>query len=204
VLAPELQSGTVPYSSTLAQTASECVIRNQVTIMSEQTCACSNVVESYVGVPDLVVEDMWLDPPDAGGGQPVTISVRIANRGTGMAWNPENGGGFYTDVYLGRSLDLLSCGFPGYGDVEPLICNIPIPPDEARTFSRYYPDGLPLNGQQLLYVRADVHEANPYGLVPESNECNNVFPDLDQDKFSRQYLPLLSRNLPFRYLGSRK
>jgi hypothetical protein len=157
-----------------------------------------------VGVPDLVVEDMWLDPPNAGSGQPVTINVRIANRGTGMAWNPENGGGFYTDVYLGRSLTLLSCEFPGYGNVEPIICNSTIPPGEARMFFRHYPNGLPLDGQRLLYIRADVHEANPYGLIPESDECNNVFPSLSQDEFNQQYLPLLSRNLPARYLGSRK
>lgn len=198
--APILQpaSGTANDSDALTQTAGACVIWNRATIISDQTCACGNTVENYVGVPDLIVEDMRLDPPDVRSGQPVTISVRIANRGTGMAWNPTNGAGFYTDVYLkvdlNRALNLASCEFPGYGDVDPIICNEPIPPGEIRTFSQSYPNGWPSDGPQSLYVRADVHEANSYGLVPESNECNNVFPRLDSDRISLYYLPLISSN----------
>ncbi|RME46760.1 MAG: hypothetical protein D6791_07475, partial [Chloroflexi bacterium] len=177
----------------LAQ-ATSCVVMNQATIMSDQTCACGNVVENYVGIPDLVIEDMWLDPPEVRAGEPVTLSVRIANWGTGMAWNPTNGGGFYTDVYVNlatrRMPDLFSCGFPGYGDIEPIVCNDPIPPGEARIFSQVYPDGLPLGAGQRFYVRADVHEANWFGLVPETDECNNLFPALNVHS---SLLPLLLR-----------
>lgn len=178
-VAPLMEATSDLHSIT--QPGSQCVIRSEATIISAQTCACSNVVENYVGVPDLVVEDVSLDPPDATNGEPATVSVRIANRGTGMAWNPMNGGGFYTDVYvdLNRTRSLLSCQIPEYGDVDPIICSDPIPPGETRTFSREYPNGLLLNGQRLFYVWADVHEANSYGLIPESDECNNVFPVLN-------------------------
>jgi hypothetical protein len=125
-----------------------------------------------VGVPDLVVRSFTVEPSRLKADEPLTFTVVIENQGTGPAWNPANKGGFWIDVFTNT---IPSYPFERYGfayEGSPALM-----PGVQRTVVITH-EGFTLeqlaNITDGFYVRVDNDVQHPYGLVPESDEGNNV------------------------------
>jgi len=158
-----------------------------------------NVLDHSVGVPDLTIRDLEVAPWPLEAEVPVVFTITIENRGTNWAWNPVNGGGFWVDVYVspvasfpyerdsakGIALDCQPLP-PGTG-VQLVISEV-YPWSETHrgpiVFSQEEVDAIP-----AFYAKADNFYSSPYGLVPEHDELNNVWPALS----TRLYLPVVAR-----------
>jgi len=150
-----------------------------------------NKVTVIIGVPDLVVVDCTFEPSPLPPNVPVTFTVVLKNQGTGMAWNPESCRGpvcapFYLDVFIDP---VVSYPYDRDGDFYTTVG--PIEPGTTYTYTLKH--GGFENGQmQKLYVKVDNHDINPYGLVPESVEMNNVALCIDTE-LHHIYLPLVTK-----------
>jgi uncharacterized repeat protein (TIGR01451 family) len=147
-----------------------------------------NTTSVRIGVPDLVVDSLSVEPGPTSvqPNVPVTFTftITLMNQGTGMALDPDDGGGFFVDVF---TAPVRSWPFERGGEFQaevgaiapglkspPLVITTPITP----------------SGRNLVfYIKVDNHGRYPYGLVPESGEMNNlgVWP-------SRVLLPIVLRN----------
>jgi uncharacterized repeat protein (TIGR01451 family) len=154
-----------------------------------------NSVEAYIGVPDLVVVDFTVTPMPLQAGTPATFTVVIENQGTGTALNPDSGGGFWVDVFI---TPIESYPSQGYGvaftGVDPLA-----PGQQAtRVITHTFTEQEILN-ITVFYVRVDNEWAEmPYGLVPESDEMNNLGGPIYPLNYI--YLPLVQKQTT--YVGS--
>ncbi|MBC7226320.1 MAG: DUF11 domain-containing protein [Thermoflexales bacterium] len=142
-----------------------------------------------IGVPDLVITDFQVEPTALKPNELVTFTIGIWNRGTGMAWNPDNNGGFWVDVFTDPvpSYPCESYGF-AYAGVSALA------PGGRYTVTLVY-NGFTaqeIQGIREFYARVDNHRQYPYGLVPESDEMNNVAGPLTLRPYV-VYLPLVCR-----------
>ncbi|MDY7042063.1 MAG: CARDB domain-containing protein, partial [Chloroflexota bacterium] len=163
--------------------------------------AGDNESSPFIGVPDLVIESITTSPETILVGTPVTFTVRIRNQGTGPAWNPNNKGGFYVNVFLDQ-------------EPPPSYPSSSVEPDAWGTSSALYPGqirdvqlsfpGFSTTGGHVAYAKVDnyYYPDNPvtwqrFSLVPESDESNNVFGpvgvEMGQGSFN-VYLPLVLRN----------
>jgi hypothetical protein len=150
-----------------------------------------NQVVAFVGVPDLLIADLIVEPLPVQPNSPVTFTVVMENQGTGKAWNPY-GGGFYLDIYLEP---VASYPYSPYGELY--VPGFTIDPGDQYTATLVH-DGFTeaeLQSIQGFYAKVDNQPPSPYGLVPEYNEMNNVagpvgpWPDYPYDV----YLPLVIR-----------
>jgi uncharacterized repeat protein (TIGR01451 family) len=124
-----------------------------------------------IGVPDLVVSRFVVAPIPPGPGELVTFTIVLGNLGTGKAWNPDNGSGFFVDVLTSS---VASYPFERYGNIYEAVA-----PIEAGSVHTLVITHAGFSGQELgtisaFYVKADNFELSPFGLVPEYNEMNNV------------------------------
>jgi uncharacterized repeat protein (TIGR01451 family) len=164
---------------------------------------------TMVGVPDLVIDNVSLSPSIIPAGAKFTATVTIRNAGTARACNPnrlpcvgyQNGspiGGFFVDVFLNPLVPPPSFPFVGYGDRFPAVA--PLSPGEITTvvFSNL---SFAFNQQPILYFKVDNYACpgsdcapsfGQRGLVPESNEFNNVFGPVITPQF-KLYLPLIRK-----------
>ncbi len=142
-----------------------------------------------IGVPDLVIADFQVEPLTLEPNKPVTFTIGIWNRGTGVAWNPDNNGGFWVDVFTTPvpSYPCESYGF-AYAGVPALA------PGSRYTVTLPYGGftAQEIQGIREFYARVDNHRQYPYGLVPESDETNNVAGPLVLRPYA-VYLPLVCR-----------
>jgi hypothetical protein len=155
-----------------------------------------------IGVPDLVIESVSLSPGKVIAGQKFTATVTIRNQGTGRACNPNssaciNGsttqGGTLLDAFINPPSPPSSYGYVnGYVVVvggPPYYVAYPLGPGLTETIVI---TGLSfaVNQVPILYLKIDnygcldrfgnvIPACSPSnglrGLVPESNEYNNVF-----------------------------
>jgi len=142
-----------------------------------------------IGVPDLVITDFWVEPLPLQPNQPVTFTVGIWNRGTGMAWNPDNQAGFYVDIF---TTPVASYPCDSYGFA---YAGVPVLAPGARYTVTLRHSGFTaqeIGGIRHFYARVDNHRLYPYGLVPESDETNNVAGPIVLQPYM-VYLPLVSR-----------
>jgi hypothetical protein len=142
----------------------------------------------YIGVPDLVVTDFTFEPSPLHPGQPVTFTVVVKNQGTGMAWNPNNAGRFWVDVFIASV-----SSYPWERDGVYWIPMPTIEPGlqhtEVITHSGFSKQEIG-EGIERFYVKVDNHDQPPgYGLVPEYNEMNNLYNPWSY----YAYLPLVFR-----------
>ncbi len=149
----------------------------------------NNTQNVVIGVPDLVITDFQVEPKTLEPHKPVTFTIGIWNRGAGMAWNPDNSGGFWVDVFTTPvpSYPCESYGF-AYAGVPALA------PGSRYTVTLTY-NGFTaqeIQGIREFYARVDNHRMYPYGLVPESDETNNVAGPLVLRPYE-VYLPLVCR-----------
>jgi hypothetical protein len=136
-----------------------------------------------IGVPDLVVVDFTFEPNSLRANVPVTFTVVLRNQGTGRALNPDLQGrpaGSTVDIFIAP---VPSYPWERYSEKDMWAYDRPLPPGEQETLviKHFGSTGEPITfteqeiGEiQAFCVRADSHHLYPYGLVPESDEWNNV------------------------------
>ncbi len=169
--------------------------------LSEDANPTNNSVYLSIGVPDLVVTDFTFEPRPLVPNRPVTFTVVVENQGAGIAWNPDNLGGFWLDLF---TAPVLSYPWDGWGFTYAGVN--PIPPGESQIITIHHAG---FSEQQIasieaFYAKVDNHqrmnsqgqpEALQYGLVPERNEYNNVSLPLDPMAGDHTiYLPLILRS----------
>jgi len=161
-----------------------------------------------IGVPDLVVSSFTvepLDPDPLPPGVPVTFTIVVKNQGTGWAYNPDNHGGFYVDVFTDS---VPSYPWQRNSDVDVFDDIDGLAPGAEETVILTHPGFS--EGQirriNAFYVKVDNY-AEPildeygriegwtrlYGIVPEYNEMNNVAGPIYLG-FHRTYLPVVLKN----------
>ncbi len=168
----------------------------------------SAVVTTVLGVPDLVIDRVVISPSVVAAGTAFTAEVTIRNTGTGRACNPNRWpctgtndgqpvGGYFIDVYLDPSVPPQSFPFGSDGNAFQTIT--PLDSGEITTvvFSNL---SFAANQQPVLFFKVDNYactegtcapSSGERGLVPESDEENNVFGPLLVPRF-QVYLPLVS------------
>ena len=139
----------------------------------------NNQAVGSVGLPDLVIDEMWVMLVFPTPGRPVTFTVVLHNQGTGLAGNPNvpGGGGFWVDLFIDPASAPQS--YPWNGDGDFLAFTVALAPGETREIVFELPDGLKDQDHQV-YAKVDNFrdpELEPWqqnSLVPESDEENNV------------------------------
>ena len=161
----------------------------------------NNTACVYIGVPDLIVTDFTVEPFPLQADVPVTFTIVLENQGTGPAWNPDNEGGFYVDVF---TKPVVSYPWVGWGDIFTSADSLA--PGHQHTLVITH-SGFEQEIREEIdkfYVKVDNY-ADPiydeegriiewtrlYGIVPEYDEMNNL------GEFSLRpyctYLPLVFR-----------
>ncbi len=171
----------------------------------EDSTPDDNAVDVDIGVPDLIVVDFTITPKPLKPNVPSTVTVVIANQGTGWALNPDvypGHAGSTVDVFLNQ---VSSYPFEGYSDKGIWDEFAALAPGAERTMiitltksvtglvigPILFSEEELLQEIQKFYVKVDSLGNNSYGLVPESNEMNNV---RELDGFTdRLYLPIVLR-----------
>ena len=170
----------------------------------------TDVETTILGVPDLVIDSVSLSPSGViTVGTKFTATVVIRNEGTGRACNPKavGCGGFNLDVFIDPPTEPPSFGFSdllGYGYLpgERFISSL-----NAGQTTMVTVTDLSFTPAQsfILYFKVDNWNCNDgaqscipagaqHGLVPESDEDNNVFrPAILPIKV---YLPIIVKNSP--------
>ncbi len=163
-----------------------------------------DVNTATLGVPDLVIESVALSPPAVVAGQRFTATVTLRNEGQGRACNPKapTCGMFAVDVFIDPDAPPPSFPFGGYGDDDAFVD--PIEPGMTGTavFTELV---FGTDDSRILYFKVDnwdcragtpppcIPDYAEHGLVPESDEENNVLGPLavpDALIYST-YLPIL-------------
>ncbi len=159
-----------------------------------------------LGVPDLLVESVRLSPAAVTPGTKFTATVTIRNAGTGRACNPKavGCGGFTVDVFVDPSEPPTSFGFGAYGDGYAALG--PLNPGAAATVV-ITNLSFAADDSFILYFKVDnwdcadgtqpcIPPNAQHGLVPESDEDNNVYGPMNlSDPFPRKvYLPIVMKN----------
>jgi hypothetical protein len=203
-LLPSGQSGSVTYAITLPPTFTVAMNAFTMTFLLQDNgpggwpVAQAQVVP-VIGVPDLTIERMIV-PAVIFAGQKITATVVIRNAGMGRACNPSNCGGFWLDAFVAPTTPPPS--YPYISDGYPYVSVPPIAAGQAVTVN--VPNIIFLSNQKrLLYFKVDNFNCRPAsgldpclpshslgGLVPESNEYNNVA------AIVTVYLPLVARSKP--------
>jgi uncharacterized repeat protein (TIGR01451 family) len=161
--------------------------------------SADNTISVTIGVPDLIVTDFTVEPWPLQPDVPVIFTVTLKNQGTGPALNPENMSGSALDVFTGY---VVSWPFDRYSEKDIWDYHPVLDPGEEHTMLltlTRHPDGTPkgpitftqqeIDEIQAFYVKADNFGENDYGLIPESNEMNNVFP-----RVRYLYLPMVLKD----------
>jgi hypothetical protein len=157
---------------------------------AEDANPADNTVYTFIGVPDLVVTRFTVEPSLPQPDEPVTFTIVLENQGTGTAWNPNNQGGFWLDVFV---TPVASYPYERDGDIYA------VPPvlaaGETYTFTITHLEGFNakiLRQIQAFYVKADNYHHPSYGLVPESDEMNNLGDPIILRPYP-VYLPLIAK-----------
>ena len=206
-------SGVATYSVRLplAFTSAMASFMNRFVIMDNGPAglpAASAMTTTVLGMPDLVIDGVSLSPSIVTAGKKFTATVTIRNAGTGRACNPnrlpcvgmQGGlpvGGYYIDAYINPSAPPPS--FPYVSDGVTYTSIAPLDTGAITTvvFSNL---SIAPAQQPILYFKVDNFNCSSSptacapssglrGLIPESDEDNNVFGPVIVPRFS-VYLPL--------------
>jgi hypothetical protein len=168
-----------------------------------------NTDVATIGVPDLVVSSLTVEPldpdplpPDV----PVTFTIVVKNQGTGWAYNPDNYGGFYIDIFTDS---VPSYPWQRNSDVDVFDVIDNLAPGAQITVVLTHPG---FSEQQIrariggFYAKVDNfaepvydefgridHWTRLYGIVPEYNEMNNIAGPV-YPGFQHTYLPIVLKN----------
>jgi hypothetical protein len=210
---PAHESGTATYVVSLPMTFTSAMTSfvNEFVISDNGPGGlpiASASTTATLGVPDLIIDSVSMSPTVVAAGTVFTAAVTVRNAGTGRACNPNrwpcegyyNGlpiGGYFIDVYVDPSVPPLSFPFGSYGNAFQTIA--PLDPGETATV--WFPNlSFTIDQQPVLFFKVDNFDCSEStcapssgqrGLVPESNEWNNVLGPVIVPRF-RVYLPLIS------------
>ena len=161
----------------------------------------TDIFTATTGVPDLVIESVTFSPGQVAVGTRFTATVVIRNLGQGTALNPSTDGGTAVDVFIDPSVPPTSTGWLSYGESFDYIDLVPPGMTTTGTIT-----GLRfVQGQDfVLYFKVDNWDCHPrpptqppctppeadHGLVPESDETNNVL----EVRSILIFLPLVSKD----------
>ncbi len=163
----------------------------------------SAMTTTVLGVPDLVIDGVSLSPSIVAAGTKFTATLTVRNAGTGRACNPNRlpcvgQGGFYLDAFINPSTPPPSFPFNSYGNTFRTVD--PLAPGEITTV--VFPSlTFAVSQQPILYFKIDNYScptstcapsSGQRGLVPESNEGNNVFGPVTVPQYG-VYLPLVRK-----------
>jgi uncharacterized repeat protein (TIGR01451 family) len=162
-----------------------------------------------IGVPDLVVSSFTvepLDPDPLPPGVPVTFTIVVKNQGTGWAYNPDNTGGFYVDVFTDS---VPSYPWQRNSDIDVFAVSDKLAPGAQTTVVLTHPG---FSEEQIraqikaFYVKVDNyaepvedefgridHWTRLYGIVPEYDEMNNLAGPVYLG-LQHTYLPIVLKN----------
>jgi len=157
-----------------------------------------NTAVEYVGVPDLVVASLDVEPRPVVANVQITFTIVVENRGTGQACDPENngcGGGFWVDIFIAPvpsyPADIYGIDYAGAAPIPPggqstVVITHTFTEQELQEVEDFY-------AKVDNYDRYEPSDERPeYGLVPESNEWNNVSVPVDPWASTYYiYLPLI-------------
>jgi uncharacterized repeat protein (TIGR01451 family) len=162
--------------------------------------AASRNVTTTVGVPDLIIESVKV-PGTIARNQQFTATLTIRNIGLGRACNPNlpGCGQTWVDAFVDPVTPPSSYPFSGYGD--PFARTPQIDPGLTATV---YITNIQFGANQdfSLYFKVDNFDCHGStclppgslgGLVPESNEYNNVIGPINLASFT-VYVPLIRKN----------
>jgi uncharacterized repeat protein (TIGR01451 family) len=140
-----------------------------------------NQATTFIGIPDLVIDEIQVVPAHPVISQTVTFIVTIRNRGTGLAGNPDPSGlglGFWVDLFIDP--DPVPSSYPCNVLADPFfIYTVALPAGQTRDITFVNSDGL--SGEDHdVYAKVDnfwdpdedLWQQN--SLVPESDEYNNI------------------------------
>lgn len=149
---------------------------------------------TQLGIPDLIIENVVTSPSPMGFG--VTLTIR--NIGTGIACNPGTGGctGYYVDAFLPPLPAPESANFSGYGQLFTVVSALA--PGASVQVSI---NNITFNSgsDTTVYFKVDNYKCEDggcsppsatHGLVPESNEGNNVYGPFNPVNYGA-YLPVI-------------
>ena len=167
-----------------------------------------NTAIAYIGVPDLVVTKFTVEPSPVVPNVPVTFTIVMKNQGTGWATNPDvqtGKAGSGVDIFIAPTA---SCPNEEYGydalwDYIPFIApgaNYTLVMTLTGNISPALRHIITFTEQEIqqiqeFYVKVDSFTNYAYGLIPESNEMNNVVSPTGTWPY-HLYLPLALRNRP--------
>jgi len=153
-----------------------------------------------VGVPDLVIDSVFIQPPSVVPGQRFTATVVISNVGQGAARWPVNGAGTAVDVFVDPATPPPSSGFLSY---SPYYSTIPAVGPGLTTAATITGLFFAQGQDFVLYVKVDNWDCRDlppctpadadHGLVPESDETNNVLGPFVVPSH-RVYIPIVLKN----------
>jgi len=157
-----------------------------------------NTAYVYIGVPDLVVISFTAKTLPLEENTPVTFTITLMNQGTGWALNPDvqtGMAGFWVDVFIAP---VASHPWERYSEKD-IYAGVPaLAPGAMYTLTLTH-EGF--SEQEIwqeihgFHVKVDNHELHPYGLVPESDESNNLGVSIPAgaSRLHYVYLPLVRR-----------
>lgn len=137
----------------------------------------NNQSACFIGVPDLVIDEIRVTPEHPTPERSVTITVVVRNQGTGMAWNPNSHTGFWVDLFIDP--EPVPASYPWNGDGDRFLYTTALAPGATRDIVFVLPDGLS-DQYHEVYAKVDnFRDPNlalwqQNSLVPESDEENNV------------------------------
>ncbi|HLF28746.1 MAG TPA: DUF11 domain-containing protein [Anaerolineae bacterium] len=164
------------------------------------------VTTATLGVPDLLIENVSLSPGAVVAGELFTATVIIRNEGAGRACNPKVAGcgGFGLDVFIAPDAPPATDAYSSHWDTYAGVGSLA--PGVAATVKI---KNLKFNvgDEFMLYFKADNWDCvtgdpclpsnSPFGLVPESDEYNNVYAVVVPDRSNiRVYLPVVLKRSP--------
>jgi uncharacterized repeat protein (TIGR01451 family) len=137
-----------------------------------------NEATGFVGIPDLVVDEIRVTPQYPVPNLPVNFTVVIHNQGTGLAGNPNvpGGGGFWVDLFIDPDPIPWSYPWNVYGDG---IFTAALAPGQKREIVFAHEEGVS-DQYHNVYAKVDnflnqsFELSHRNSLVTESNEENNV------------------------------
>jgi len=144
------------------------------------------IFKDYTPAPDLLIADLRLTPASPVAGDPVTVTVRIANRG-GLDITPDQT--FWLDIYLDPNPAPTVAGqrwadLSEYGIGFEITDGLPAGGEKRLTFHGVYtyaqyanwPGFIPTPGDHTLYAFVDSWNGptDADGLFTEADEANNI------------------------------
>ncbi|UCC63205.1 MAG: PKD domain-containing protein [Anaerolineae bacterium] len=172
-----------------------------------------NQASGFIGIPDLVIDEIRVAPEHPIPEKPVTFTVVVRNQGTGWAWDPADPTGlmdpnkryhgFWVDLFIDPAVVPTSYPWNGDGDKYVLVedaGSYGLAPGQTKEVNFVLTEGLS-NQTHQVYAKAD--NIGPYplrpswqqhSLVPESNEENNVASVSVVPGGYRIFLPIVLNN----------